>query len=119
MAVSNAVQKPDELVQLVDRHGNDVGVAPRERMRKENLSHRASAVLVFNSEGKIFVQKRVAFKETFPSYFDPAPGGVCGGSPPPILQLGPLDRIFVRFAFPRRSYKCLGSRYVHGNIHAC
>ena len=50
MAVANAVQKPDELVQLVDRQGNDAGAASRGRMRKENLMHRASAVLVFNSE---------------------------------------------------------------------
>ncbi len=50
MAVSNAVQKPDELVQLVDRQGNDVGTARRGRMRAENLLHRASAVLIFNSK---------------------------------------------------------------------
>ena len=48
MAVSNAVQKPDELIQLVDRQGNDVGTARRGQMRAENLLHRASAVLVFN-----------------------------------------------------------------------
>ena len=27
---------------------------------------------------QIYVQKRVAFKETFPSHYDPAPGGVVG-----------------------------------------
>lgn len=27
---------------------------------------------------QLYVQKRVAFKETFPSFYDPAPGGVVG-----------------------------------------
>ena len=32
-------------------------------------------------QGYLYVQKRVAFKETFPSHYDPAPGGVVGVSP--------------------------------------
>lgn len=29
-------------------------------------------------QGQVYVQKRVSFKETYPSYYDPAPGGVVG-----------------------------------------
>ena len=50
MALANAVQKPEELVRLVDRSGNDAGSATRNEMRKDNLLHRASAVIVFNSK---------------------------------------------------------------------
>ena len=34
--------------------------------------------LAGNPQGELYVQKRVAFKETYPSHFDPAPGGVVG-----------------------------------------
>lgn len=36
---------------------------------------------VSSPQGHLYVQKRVAFKETFPSHYDPAPGGVVGVSP--------------------------------------
>lgn len=29
-------------------------------------------------QGELYVQKRVAFKETYASHYDPAPGGVVG-----------------------------------------
>ncbi len=34
--------------------------------------------MIFNAAGQLFVQKRVSFKETYPSFHDPAPGGVVG-----------------------------------------
>ena len=42
-------------------------------MRAGNLPHRASFVFLHNSAGKLFVQQRVAWKETYPSHHDPAP----------------------------------------------
>lgn len=42
-------------------------------MRAGNLVHRASFVFVHNSAGELFVQQRVAWKETYPSHHDPAP----------------------------------------------
>mmetsp|Transcript_12461 Transcript_12461/g.32270 ORF Transcript_12461/g.32270 Transcript_12461/m.32270 type:complete len:128 (-) Transcript_12461:122-505(-) len=38
--------------------------------------------MIFNDEGQLFVQKRVDFKETYPSFYDPAPGGVVGHGEP-------------------------------------
>lgn len=74
-----AVQRPDELVDVVDECNVIVrrGVT-RAEMRRENLIHRCSFVLVFNSQGELYVQRRVSFKETYPSHYDPAPGGVVG-----------------------------------------
>ncbi|KAK9811617.1 hypothetical protein WJX72_007029 [[Myrmecia] bisecta] len=76
--IAEKVQKPDELVQLVNNQNVVVGTAPRRQMRAENLLHRCSFVLVYNGKGQLYVQKRVAFKETYPSFYDPAPGGVVG-----------------------------------------
>jgi isopentenyldiphosphate isomerase len=42
-------------------------------MRSRNLPHRASFVFLHNSGGLLFVQQRVAWKETYPSHHDPAP----------------------------------------------
>jgi len=53
--------------------GAQVGSATRAAMRAGNLPHRASFVFLHNSAGKLFVQQRVAWKETYPSHHDPAP----------------------------------------------
>ena len=74
----NAVQNPKELVCVVDESNRVLGSATRSQMRAENLVHRCSYVMIFNKEEELFVQKRVSFKETYPSLFDPAPGGVVG-----------------------------------------
>ena len=42
-------------------------------MRSRNLPHRASFIFLHNSAGQLFVQQRVAWKETYPSHHDPAP----------------------------------------------
>ncbi|BDA43787.1 Uncharacterized Nudix hydrolase YfcD [Coccomyxa sp. Obi] len=52
--------------------------ATRSDMRAKNLIHRCSFTMIFNSQGELYVQKRVAFKETYASHYDPAPGGVVG-----------------------------------------
>lgn len=66
----------DEIVAIVDEHNNVVGAAPRREMRAKRLPHRSTYVLVFNSKGDLYVQKRTLTKDVFPSYYDPAAGGV-------------------------------------------
>ena len=75
-----AVQKPLEMVGLCTRESSEVvGSATRAEVRKKNLPHRLSFCLVLDeNESRVLVQKRVAWKETYPSYFDPCPGGVMG-----------------------------------------
>ncbi|MEW6426406.1 MAG: NUDIX hydrolase YfcD [Thermodesulfobacteriota bacterium] len=65
-----------EEVLIVDEDDRPVGTAPRWRMRRDRLIHRASYILVFNRGGELFVQKRTATKDIFPGYFDIAAGGV-------------------------------------------
>jgi 8-oxo-dGTP pyrophosphatase MutT (NUDIX family) len=66
----------DEIVVIVDEHNQVVGAAPRREMRAMRLPHRSTYILVFNSRGELYVQKRTLSKDVFPGYFDVAAGGV-------------------------------------------
>ncbi len=66
----------DEIVTIVDEHNTVIGAASRREMRTKNLPHRSTYILVFNSHGALYVQKRTLTKDVFPGYYDPAAGGV-------------------------------------------
>lgn len=66
----------DELVVLVNERNEVVGQTTRRRMRAGRLLHRSTYILVFNSAGQIYVQKRTMTKDIYPGYWDPATGGV-------------------------------------------
>jgi 8-oxo-dGTP pyrophosphatase MutT (NUDIX family) len=76
----------EELVALYDPAddvGRVVGVAPRARVRRENLPHAATAVLLRRSSGEILVHRRADGKDVWPGLHDCAAGGVvqAGESP--------------------------------------
>ena len=66
----------DEIVAIVDENNIVIGAEPRHVMRSGGLIHRATYILVFNSKGDIFVQKRTLSKDVYPGYTDVATGGV-------------------------------------------
>src|SRR5436309_714388 len=66
----------DEIVAILDERNNVVGALPRSEMRARCLPHRSTYVLVFNSRGQLFVQKRTMNKDVFPGHYDSAAGGV-------------------------------------------
>ncbi len=66
----------DELVVIVDKDNKIIGYEPRSKMRNRGLRHRATFILVFNSKGELFVQKRTRTKDVYPGYYDVATGGV-------------------------------------------
>lgn len=66
----------DEMVTIVDAHNQVMGAVPRREMRAKKLPHRSTYILVFNSKGGLFVQKRTISKDIFPGYYDPVAGGV-------------------------------------------
>lgn len=72
----NGMGSADELVTIVDQENNEIGAAHRWEMRARKLPHRATYILVFNSEGELYVQKRTQTKDVFPGYYDVAAGGV-------------------------------------------
>lgn len=65
-----------ELVAIVDEQNREAGLACRREMRTRNLIHRAAYILVFNRLGELFLQKRTATKDLYPSHYDIAAGGV-------------------------------------------
>ena len=66
----------DEQVIIVDAANQVIGDAPRWRMRRDNLIHRATYILVFNTRGEIFVHQRTFTKDVYPGFYDVAAGGV-------------------------------------------
>ena len=66
----------DEIVLIVNENNKVTGSAPRPEMRAKGLPHRAAYILVFNSTGELFVQKRTMSKDIYPGYYDIAAGGV-------------------------------------------
>ncbi len=73
----------DELVALLDSEGRVCGSAPRSVMRRDNLRHAATGVLVRNSSGDIYVHQRTSTKDVYPSYYDFAAGGVVAAGEDP------------------------------------
>ncbi len=67
-----------EEVVIVDRNNRVIGSAPRWRMRRDRLIHRASYVIIFNSKDQILVQKRTETKDVYPGLLEIAAGGVVG-----------------------------------------
>ena len=72
----DAADPGEEVVAIVDEGNRVVGEASRREMRRQNLIHRATYILVFNRQGQIFVQKRTMTKDIYPGYCDIAAGGV-------------------------------------------
>lgn len=69
----------EELVGLLDEDGNPAGSAPRAAVRRDNLRHRSTGVLVRRpSDGAVYVHLRSPDKDWSPSHHDAAAGGVLG-----------------------------------------
>jgi len=65
-----------EQVQLYDDLGRPTGTTDRRRMRTENLTHAATAVVLRDSLGRVFVHRRTDTKDVYPGRLDFAAGGV-------------------------------------------
>ena len=66
----------DELVALVDETGRVVGSERRSVVRRDNLRHAATAVLVRDPSGRIYLHRRTDTKDWAPGHWDAAAGGV-------------------------------------------
>ncbi len=77
-----------EIVALVDRSGAVVGRAERSVVRRDNLLHAATAVLVRDPGGRIYVHRRSPDKDWAPGHHDAAAGGVLqdGEDPTPSAR---------------------------------
>jgi len=67
--------KAEEMFDVVDERDRVIGTAPRSEVHARKLRHRAVHVLLFNSHGELFLQKRSATKDTFPRCYDSSASG--------------------------------------------
>lgn len=72
----------DELVEVVDLDGRVVEIVTRAEMRRRNLAHRATYVMVFAARGDLLAHQRASWKDIWPSRWDLAFGGVCAVGEP-------------------------------------
>lgn len=71
------MQQPEEMFPIVDEEGNEYGVAPRSLCHdgRSMLLHPVVHLHLFNSEGKLFLQKRSSTKDILPGKWDTSVGG--------------------------------------------
>ncbi len=62
-------RKNDDIFPLVNDKDEVMGSAFRSYVHANNLLHRAVHALVFNTEGKLLMQMRSAFKDRYPSCY--------------------------------------------------
>jgi len=67
-----------EIIGIFDENDNYIGKDTRKNMRKNNLIHRITHIVVLNPKGEIMVQTRSLSKEYCPGYLDAGIGGVVG-----------------------------------------
>lgn len=65
----------DEIFDIVDDHDNVIGQCARREVHRLGHKHRAVHVLVFNSRGEVFLQKRSMSKDTHPGVWDSSSSG--------------------------------------------
>lgn len=65
----------DEIFDVVNERDEVVGHAPRDTVHSRGLMHRAVHILVFNSRGEVFLQKRSMSKDRSPGLWDSSASG--------------------------------------------
>lgn len=65
----------EEIFDVVNRHDEVTGQAPRREVHARGLWHRAVHVLVFNGRGEVFLQKRSMKKDTAKGKWDSSSSG--------------------------------------------
>ncbi|WP_181311537.1 NUDIX hydrolase [Nocardioides campestrisoli] len=78
---------PSEQVALYGPDGRPTGeAADRARVRRDNLRHAATHVVVRNSDGLVYVHRRTATKDLYPGLYDFTAGGVLQAGEDPLLS---------------------------------
>ena len=112
-----------ELVDIVDTDDRVIGRATRAEVRAQKLRHRATYILVFNSRGQLFVHRRTATKDVYPSYYDVAVGGIVGAGEgyddgarrelAEELGISAAPRPILKFQYSD------GDNLVNGRVYSC
>jgi len=67
--------RPEDIFDVVNERDEVVGARPRSEVHARGLLHRAVHILVFNSRGEIFLQKRSMKKDRQPGVWDSSCSG--------------------------------------------
>lgn len=65
----------EELLDVVDENDRVIAIKTRGEIHARGLMHRAVHILVFNSEGELFLQKRSMLKDECPGLWDSSAAG--------------------------------------------
>ena len=69
----------EEILDVVDMADLVTGQATRREIHEKTLIHRAVHILVFNSKGELYIQRRVRTKDENPGLWDSSAAGHVGG----------------------------------------
>ena len=100
----------DELFEIVDEHGQVLGVRPRRECHgNPALIHQAVHLLVFNQRGDLFLQKRAKTKDVQPGKWDSSVGGHMqpGETPEQAVRRETAEELGLHAAQPRFVYQYL------------
>ncbi|HEX3989392.1 MAG TPA: NUDIX domain-containing protein, partial [Verrucomicrobiae bacterium] len=65
----------EEIFDIVNDQDEVIGRLPRSKVHRDGLKHRATHILVFNSRGDVFLQKRSWKKDNSPGVWDSSASG--------------------------------------------
>ena len=69
------LQENSEILTVVDEYDRVIGARRRDEIHRLGLRHRASHVLVFDLEGRLFLQRRGLHKDNNPGLWDSSVAG--------------------------------------------
>ena len=64
------MQDNEELFEIFTEAGEPLGTAPRSRVHREGLWHKSAQVFLFDSQGSLYLQRRVDDKDVCPGLWD-------------------------------------------------
>ena len=67
----------DEPVEVIDLDGRVLEIVTRAEMRRRNLRHRATYIVVRSGGGDVLAHRRAPWKDIWPDRWDVSFGGVC------------------------------------------
>jgi isopentenyl-diphosphate delta-isomerase type 1 len=65
----------EEYLEVVDENNQLVGMASRREIHEKGLRHRSVHILIFNTQGDLYLQKRSPFKDQYPEHWDTSAAG--------------------------------------------
>ncbi|MFQ5716285.1 MAG: NUDIX domain-containing protein [Nitrospinales bacterium] len=113
----------DEILDVVDMQDRVIGQGSRKEIHEKALIHRSVHILAFNSQGELFLQKRVWSKDENPGLWDSSAAGHMNSGEDYLdcarrelkeeLGIAPPLKIFSRIA------ACQETQWEHVSAYTC